>query len=237
VAATTLDIALPSGRTVEALITPRRGSKRMTLRVDPIGRRVVVNGPWRLSQRDALGFIHANGAWIETRLSALPTSAPFSEGSEILFRGRPTLLARKPGRGAPIFHDGETPSLEISGPETRFDARVRQALKAFAHNDALVYSADLAAKLGKEPSGIALRDTRSRWGSCTSTGNIMLSWRLIGAPPRVFEYVVAHELAHLMELNHSPRFWAHVEALMPDWRPARAWLKAHGASLHAMGRS
>jgi predicted metal-dependent hydrolase len=146
------------------------------------------------------------------------------------------VLMRKQGRGAPIYQDGEMPTLEISGTQDRFDARVRQALKAFAHNDALAYLAPLATKLGKEPSGLALRDTRSRWGSCTSTGNIMLSWRLIGAPPRVFEYVVAHELAHLLELNHSPRFWAHVDALVPDWRPARAWLKANGAALHALGR-
>lgn len=208
----------------------------MTLRVDPVARRIVVNGPWRLSKRDALGFIKANTGWIETRLEALPNAAPFIEGAYILFRGRPTLLARKEGRGPPVYLDGPEPVLEIAGTATRFDARVGMALKAFAHQDALDYCGPLAAKLGKEPSGITLRDTRSRWGSCTSTGNIMLSWRLIGAPPRVFEYVVAHELAHLMELNHSPRFWAHVQALMPDWKAARSWLKANGASLHALGR-
>jgi predicted metal-dependent hydrolase len=236
VAATSVQIALSDGHAVEAVITPRRGAKRMTLRVDPIARRVVVNGPWRLSQRDALGFIQANVAWIQTRLEALPECAPFTEGAKILFRGRETLLRRSDGRGKPTFLDGPEPCLEISGPPARFDSRVRTALKAFAHQDALNYCGPLAAKLGKEPSGLALRDTRSRWGSCTSSGNIMLSWRLIGAPPRVFEYVVAHELAHLMELNHSPRFWAHVDNLMPDWKPARAWLKANGASLHALGR-
>jgi predicted metal-dependent hydrolase len=236
VASSSVRIALPSGRDVDAVITPRRGAKRMTLRVDPIARRVMVNGPWRLSQRDALGFIKANAEWIETRFEALPNAAPFVEGARILFRGRPTLLLRKDGRGAPVFQDGTEPSLEISGSALRFDARVRTALKAFAQNDALAYCGPLAQKLGKKPTGIALRDTRSRWGSCNSAGHIMLSWRLICAPPRVFEYVVAHELAHLIELNHSPRFWAHVETLMPDWKPARAWLKANGASLHALGR-
>jgi predicted metal-dependent hydrolase len=236
VAATSVQVVLPGGGDIDAIITPRRGAKRMTLRVDPIGRRVVVNGPWRLSRRDALGFIQANAAWIEARLQTLPEAAPFIEGGKIMFRGRDTLLLRKDGRGAPLYRDGPEPSLEICGPATRFDARVRQALKGYAHQDALNYCGPLAQKLGKEPSGLALRDTRSRWGSCTSTGNIMLSWRLIGAPPHVFEYVVAHELAHLMELNHSPRFWAHVDALMPDWKPARAWLKANGASLHALGR-
>ena len=234
--ATTLRVCLPSGQNVDVVITPRRIAKRLSLRVDPVARGVKVNGPWRLSQRDALAFVHANSDWIEARLKALPTSAPFVEGGKILFRGRPTTLIRASGRGAPKFHDQSEPILEIFGPAERFDARVRQALKAFAHSDALAYCVPLAEKLGKAPSGIAMRDTRSRWGSCTATGNIMLSWRLIGAPPRVFEYVVAHELAHLLELNHSPRFWAHVEDLMPDWKPARVWLKANGASLHALGR-
>jgi predicted metal-dependent hydrolase len=236
VTSTTVQIALPSGRPVEAIITARRGAKRMTMRVDPIARTVKVNGPWRLSKRDALGFIDANASWIETRLDALPLAAPFTEDATILFRGRPTLLVRKEGRGVPAYQDGPTPSLEIYAKPERFEARVKLALKAFAHNDALSYLEPLAAKLGKEPRALTLKDARTRWGSCTSAGDIMVSWRLIGAPPRVFEYVVAHELAHLLELNHSPRFWAHVNTLMPDWKVARAWLKANGASLHALGR-
>lgn len=221
---------------LEATVTGRRGAKRMTLRVDPITGRILVNGPLRLSKRDAMGFITTNSDWIETRLRAAPKATPFVEGAHILFRGRPTLLIRKDGRGAPIYRDGDAPSLEIFGAASRFETRVTAALKAFAHNDALAYCDPLATKLGKAPNKLSLRDTRTRWGSCTSAGDIMLSWRLIGAPPRVFEYVVAHELAHLLELNHSPRFWAHVKALMPDWKIARDWLKANGAMLHALGR-
>ena len=235
-AAISVQIALPSGRAVEAIITGRRSAKRMTLRVDPIARRVVINGPWRISKRDALGFVDANSAWIEARLDALPPSAPFVEGATILFRGRATALLRRDGRGAPIYTDGPEPVLTIAATPDRFENKIKLALKAYAQSDALAYCDRLAAQLGRAPKSIALRDTRSRWGSCTSAGDIMISWRLIGAPPRVFEYVVAHELAHLKELNHSPRFWAEVDALMPDWRPARAWLKANGAGLHALGR-
>jgi predicted metal-dependent hydrolase len=208
----------------------------MTLRVDPIARRVVVNGPLRVSKRDAMGFVSANGDWIENRLNALPASSPFTEGATILFRGRPTLLTRRNGRGAPIFRDGLWPELEVASTAERFDNKVRHALRAYAQSDALAYCDPLVTQLGRSPNSIALRDTRSRWGSCTSNGDIMVSWRLIGAPPKVFEYVVAHELAHLIELNHSPRFWAQVTALMPDWKPARLWLKANGAVLHALGR-
>jgi predicted metal-dependent hydrolase len=231
-----VQVTLTSGRDVEMLITARRGAKRMTLRVDPIARRVVVNGPLRVSKRDALGFVGANSEWIETRLSALPAQSPFTEGAIVLFRGRPTQLARRNGRGVPIFKDGLLPELEIASTPDRFEAKARSALKAFAQSDALAYCESLVAKLGKSPKSVALRDTRSRWGSCTSNGDIMVSWRLVAAPPMVFEYVVAHELAHLIELNHSPSFWAQVSALMPNWRPARAWLKANGALLHALGR-
>ena len=234
--AISVQIALPSGRDVEAVITGRRRAKRITLRVDTITCRLVVNGPWHLSKRDALSFVSANFAWIEGRLNALPVAAPFVEGATILFRGRPTLLVRRDGRVPAIYQDGPEPVLEIAGATDRFDAKVRLALKTYAQSDALAYCAPLAAQLGKSPNSIALRDTRSRWGSCTSAGDIMVSWRLVGAPPRVFEYVVAHELAHLVELNHSPRFWAHVAALIPDWKIAQAWLKANGGQLHALGR-
>lgn len=235
-ASISVQVALPSGRDVEALITGRRGAKRMTLRVDTIARRVVINGPWRLSKRDALGFLSANTHWIETRLEALPEAAPFYEGAFILFRGRETLLKRRDGRGGAVYLGDLEPSLEIASTPATFENRVKATLKAYAQSDALAYCDPLAAKLGKSPNAISLRDTRSRWGSCTSAGDIMLSWRLIAAPPKVFEYVVAHELAHLIELNHSPRFWAHVAALMPDWKDARAWLRANGSTLHALGR-
>jgi predicted metal-dependent hydrolase len=227
---------LPSGRQVEAFVSARRGAKRLTLRVDPIKRHVVVSGPARVKLADALGFAHQNSAWIDARLTALPLPAPFEEGASFMFRGRPTKLVRKPGRQAASFHDGQEPILEIFAPQERLAGRTKTALKALAHADAYQYVEGFSAKLGKAPTSIALRDTRSRWGSCTAKGDIMLSWRLIGAPPKVFEYVVAHEMAHLIELNHSPAFWAVVTRLMPDWKPARAWLKANGGVLLALGQ-
>jgi predicted metal-dependent hydrolase len=234
--ALSVEFALPSGRQVIAIIKGRRGAQRMTLRVDPISHRLVVNGPARVSKRDALNFVAAHHDWVERRFAALPSSAPFLEGAHILFRGRPTLLRRRDGRGAAIYRDSEVPELDIAAGEARFERKVELALKAYAHSDALSFSDRLSPHLGVAPQSLALRDTRSRWGSCNSKGDIMLSWRLIAAPPKVFEYVVAHELAHLRELNHSARFWGHVSALVPDWQMARAWLKANGAQLHALGR-
>ncbi|GBF59447.1 hypothetical protein PbB2_03147 [Candidatus Phycosocius bacilliformis] len=230
-------LALPSGRSLEVHITPRRGAKRLSLRMDPISRCLKVSGPVRLSQRQAMAFVQDNLGWIDARLDALPPPATFLEGRLILFRGRPTRLVRIEGRGAASFQDGCDPVLVIASSSARFAARTLAALKGFAQSDALDYADRLAVKLGRRPTSIRLGDMRTRWGSCTSQGDIRLSWRLIGAPPKVFEYVVAHELAHLCELNHSPAFWAHVSRLMPDWKPARAWLKAEAASLQALGQS
>ena len=98
---------------------------------------------------------------------------------------------------------------------------------------ALAEAADRhSAALGRPHAGIVLRDTRSRWGSCTSEGNLMFSWRLIMAPPRILQYVAAHEVAHLAEMNHSPDFWAVVERLFPDYGVCRRWLRENGDHLH-----
>ena len=92
-----------------------------------------------------------------------------------------------------------------------------------------------AAKLGVAPSRITVRDTASRWGSCSSTRSLSFSWRLILAPDFVLDYVVAHEVAHLKEMNHSPRFWAHVRSLVADIEAPQTWLKVHGRELQRYG--
>jgi predicted metal-dependent hydrolase len=231
-------LRLPDGRDLDGEVRNRRGTKRLTLRVDAVARRLIVSGPMRVPQRDVQAFIRQNLDWIAARMDAWPAATPFQDGGAFLLRGVPTRLVCVPGRARPALIAGEDdalPRLEIAGTPTQLPTRTRQALKAFAHNDAMTYCDAFSAVLGKAPSAVRLRDTKSRWGSCNSKGEIMLSWRLIGAPPHVFEYVVAHEMAHLLELNHSPRFWAQVETLMPNWKPARHWLKTHGTQLHQIG--
>ena len=95
-----------------------------------------------------------------------------------------------------------------------------------------IRDSDYAARLGKGYTRLTLRDTRSRWGSCTSDGGLMFSWRLIMAPPSVLDYVAAHEVAHLAQMNHSPAFWAEVTRIYGDFDPPRQWLRTHGADLH-----
>ena len=123
--------------------------------------------------------------------------------------------------------------LGVPGPAGGHAVRVAAWLREEARRASVAAVDRHAAKLGLKPGRISLRDPRSRWGSCTASGDLMFSWRLIMAPSAVFDYVVAHEVAHLAELNHSPRFWAVVRAALPGLiKAARDWLRRNGAALH-----
>ncbi len=234
-----IPIRLPSGGQVEAQVRARRGTRRLMVRIDPVGRGVILAVPPRTGRAVLEDMARTHAQWIESHLQALPPPMPFAEGALIRLRGEPVRLARRDGRGVPVLEPpaapGEPRILRVAAAPDRFAARVAMALKTLAHTDAVEAAARLAPLLEGPPRKVTVRDARSRWGSCTSRGDIMINWRLIGAPPSVLFYVMAHELAHLKELNHSPLFWAETRRLMPDYAPARAWLKAHGSSLHALG--
>ena len=120
----------------------------------------------------------------------------------------------------------------VPGPQDKAGKRLAGHLKALARARLAEASDHYAAKLGRPYSAITLRDTRSRWGSCTAEGRLMYSWRLILAPPEVLDYVVAHEVAHLAQMNHSPAFWAEVERLYGSYAAPRGWLRRQGSDLH-----
>ena len=129
---------------------------------------------------------------------------------------------------APRIVGGQLEVPGTSGVGARVEAFAKQQARA-----ALVAASDhYATRLGRSYGRITLRDTRSRWGSCSSVGDLMYSWRLILAPPEVLQYVAAHEVAHLEWMDHSPSFWGVVAELMPDYAASRAWLRREGASLH-----
>jgi predicted metal-dependent hydrolase len=236
-----LPVVLPSGRQVEALVRARRGTRRLALKIDPVARTLVLAVPPRTARRTLDDMVAQHSAWIEEKLAALPAAMPFDEGATILLRGEPVRLARRPGRGVPQLAAaaGDAPAILTVAADSpaRFGPRVLAALKTLAHADTVASAHGLMARLERAPGTVTIRDAKSRWGSCSSRGDIMLNWRLIGAPPAVLEYVVAHELAHLKELNHSARFWAEVRRLMPGYAPARDWLRQHGTTLHALGAS
>lgn len=212
-------------------ITLRRSARarRFSLRVSRVDGRVTLSLPLRAREADALAFARSQEAWLRRALAALPAQAAIRWGADFPVEGQLRRLGPAPGRL--VCDTGD--SLLLPGAEADLPRRLAAWLRLRAR-DRLAATADAhAAALGRGYAGLALRDTRSRWGSCTHDGRLMFSWRLIMAPPAVLDYVAAHEVAHLAEMNHSPAFWAVVARLMPDYAPHRAWLKTHGQTLMA----
>jgi len=147
-------------------------------------------------------------------------------------------LVYEKGRAAPRIEAGDPPRLITPAPDAYlFEARLMRFFKNEAKNDLSARVAEYAAALEVKPGRIQVKEIRSRWGSCSADGVLAFSWRVILAPPFVLDYLAAHEVAHLKEMNHSRRFWAQVKKALPDYERGRAWLDAHGASLHAIGVS
>jgi predicted metal-dependent hydrolase len=141
-------------------------------------------------------------------------------------------LRLEPGTGRAVRVEGDC--LLVPGDPAAAGARVAAWLKTLARDRLAEASTRYAAQVGRSYTQLTLRDTRSRWGSCSVDGRLMYSWRLILAPPAVLDYVAAHEVAHLVEMNHSAAYWQVVSRICPGWRPQRAWLRAQGEELHRL---
>jgi hypothetical protein len=157
---------------------------------------------------------------------------PFAPGAVIELEGEPVRLVAAEGRSGVRQEPG---LLVVGARPERFAAATRKALVAMARARLEAAVARHAARLGVSVAAVSLRDTRSRWGSCSAAGALSFSWRLIAAPPAVLDYVAAHETAHRLEMNHSARFWAHVRACVGDPAAARRWLRGNGSRLLALG--
>jgi predicted metal-dependent hydrolase len=215
-----------------------RQARRYTLRILAATREVVLTMPPRGCLKEAQEFAQKHGGWIASRLHRLPEAEPFAPGVMVPLRGEMHRVVHRPGvRGTvwiEIGDDGER-KLCVAGDAPHIDRRVSDFLRREAKADLERASRALAARLGVTVKQVAIRDPSSRWGSCSTTGVLSYSWRLILAPPFVLEYLAAHEVAHLVEMNHSPRFWRLVDRLCPDVRRAKAWLDMHGTELHRYG--
>jgi predicted metal-dependent hydrolase len=184
----------------------------------------------RSSERSAIAFLQEKESWIRKHLNARPAEHRIGLGSTVPFLGEDLPIVSGAGRSACVAA-GE---LHVPGATEMVGVRVEAFLKLQAKTRLRAASDKYAQMLGTDYSRLTLRDTRSRWGSCTSEGNLMYSWRLVMAPEAVLDYVAAHEVAHRLEMNHSERFWAHVERICPDFDRHRAWLRVEGQELHAV---
>jgi predicted metal-dependent hydrolase len=212
-------------------VTLRRSARarRFSLRVAQADGRVTLTMPLRARESEALGFLRAQEDWLRRALSRVSVGQVVGFGAALPYQGQSLTIASGPGRSVRIEGD----SLIVPGDAARVGARVRAWAMVQARDRLAEASDRYAALLGRGYASLALRDTRSRWGSCTSDGRLMYSWRLILAPAQVLDYVAAHEVAHLDQMNHSPTFWAVVDRLYPGWEAPRRWLKANGSSLHS----
>jgi predicted metal-dependent hydrolase len=217
-----------------------RQACRYTLRIHAATREVVLTMPPRGSVKEARAFAEKHGGWIAARLNRLPAPAPFVHGTMLPLRGVDHRIVHRHGvRGTvwvEIGHDGER-MLCVAGASAHVSRRIADFLKREAKRDLEAASRSAAERLGVKIKRISVRDQSSRWGSCSMTGMLSYSWRLILAPPYVLEYLAAHEVAHLVEMNHSRKFWRVVDRLCPHVARAKSWLDVHGANLHRFGAS
>jgi hypothetical protein len=222
-------------------------ARRVSLRIDSTRREVVATAPTPRRLAEAAAFALERRAWIAARLSELPNRQVLAAGMTIQVLDQPCRLESAPGRPRWRYHaDGALSALQAAGEDEAYRRAVIRALKAEARR-VLVERTEIWARAVDRPIPVvSIADPRARWGSCRparrsgfgaaiEVGRIRYSWRLVLAPFAVMDYVAAHECAHLVEANHSPRFWTVVNRLVGDHRPHRAWLRTNGARLHAFG--
>lgn len=203
-------------------------ARRLSLRVSKLDGRVSLTIPKRGSEREAIAFLHSKEGWLRKHLAAQTPVVRVALGTQIPLGGEMFELVQGARRGVSLA-DG---LIAVGGDPNKAGTKLQAYMKAQArlilHREAAHYS----AKLGKPFGKLTLRDTRSRWGSCSSEGNLNFSWRLIMAPPSVLAYVAAHEVAHLAQMNHSERFWAVCHDLFGPYETERRWLRTQGSMLH-----
>ncbi len=227
-------LSLMGGAVPVRVITHPR-ARRMALRIDPQGEAVDLVLPPRGSLPRALEFFEANRRWLERRLAALPPRTEFADGATVPLLGVPHRIrhvATSNGHGAVWIEDTE---IRVAGDEAHLARRVRDHLRERAKRELLVRARKLAEAIERKVVRVSVRDTRTRWGSCSAAGNLCFSWRLVFAPEDVLDYVVAHEVSHLVHMNHGKRFWRLVERLCPGAERHRLWLNRNRAQLLRIG--
>jgi hypothetical protein len=232
-------IAVRFGSQIFAIrIRRHRRARRYTLRIHPSDREAILTMPPRGTLIDAKDFAQRHGAWIAARLGRLPKAAPFHHGTLVPLRGHEHKIVHRAGSRGTVWtetRDSGERIICVAGEPEHVDRRVHDFLKREARKDLQKAALHYAEALGVRLKRISIRDQSSRWGSCTSAGSLSFSWRLILAPGFVLDYLAAHEVAHLVEMNHSARFWKVVGKVCPSTERAKSWLDNHGNDLHRYG--
>jgi hypothetical protein len=224
-----LMVVSAEGGDVSILTRRNRRARRMTLRIDAANDRAVLVLPTWVPMSEGLRFVRAKARWMKEKLDSLPPRERLEDGAKLTLFGVPLTIRHRLDLGAVVVRDG--PWLYIGGTTERLSARIMAWLKIEARNRLSERAEEMAAQIGKSVKRVSVRDSRTRWGSCAADGSLSFSWRLALAPDDVSTYVVAHEVAHLVAMNHGPKFWRTVEGLLPDHAGAKSWLSENGVRL------
>ena len=222
------------GRAVEVSVRLNPRARRLIVKVHPTTGEVSVVAPSQRALDKALDFARGQSDWIATQLSHVPALVALVVGAKIPFRGHEHIVREgESGRGTVwIETDGDARIIRVAGHREHHPRRLLDFLKREARKELEARTLEFTARLGVRHKRITVRDTASRWGSCSAQRSLSFSWRLILAPPYVLDYVVAHEVAHMREMNHGPNFWRLAKELAGDVRRPQNWLRDHGAALH-----
>jgi predicted metal-dependent hydrolase len=222
-----------AGEPIELACRVNRRARSIALKVDHATGRAVLVLPSKRSLREGLRFAETQVEWLRRHLANVEAPLPFADGATVPCDGRLLRIAALPGLRRELLA-GDVLHVPAEDPVLT-GMRVRRWLKLRAGERLRERVAAHARTLRVKHGRVSVRDQRTRWGSCSSEGDLAFSWRLILAPPAVLDYVVAHEVAHIVELNHSKAFWKQVARLMPDYARHRDWLRDHGQALHRYG--
>lgn len=225
----TFDISEAVGMDIK--VVQSRSSRKLTLKIDEKERVPVLAVPRYCSHKQAIEFVTEHTDWIIKALNKLPEIKYFAAGESFLLFGQNVTIEHHPEARRGVWLDGN--KLCVSGDTEFIHRRVKDYIKEQAQENFYARSKALADKLGCKLTGVSIKDTTSRWGSCSTLNHINYSWRAALAPDYVADYLIAHEVSHLKHPDHSDAFWACVATLCPEWSSGRIWLKRYGKTLYA----
>lgn len=222
---------------VPVILRESSRARRIGLRLGQKAEAFVLTRPSHASEAEALRFAREHTGWMQARLARLPRRIPFAPGEVIPLRGHPHRLEKEDRLRGLVWptQDENGAALIVPGLPDHFSRKVADYLKAEAKKDLNKAVSHYCAAIAVEARRVSLRDPATRWGSCSTSGTLSFSWRLIMAPDHVLDYLAAHEVTHIRHMNHGHGFWRLLRDICPHTDQAEHWLKRHGRSLHAYG--
>ena len=228
-----LEIILPSGRPTTIKIRRSSRAQRIVLRILPSTGQAELVLPRHVSEQKGISFLYQKTNWLDGRLMKYLEPIPFKDGETVPFLGESITIFHSHSFQGDIHREGD--KLIVAGPKVSLSKTIHDWYRRESGAEITRRVKKKSKMLDRTYGRLTIRDTKSRWGSCSSKGNLNFSWRIVMAPPYALDYLVAHEVAHLVEMNHSMRFWSIVESLFDEFQRGRLWLRQNGHELHRYG--